>query len=240
MTHEDLNATTPSHSQFNFDNLVSHSINLCGISCSPRLGVDKLTVEDMIGAATHRPPGGISRPYLRQRSNGHSPAGDSGEKKEKFFDAPGDGPGYRIGKAQRPSFFHANAYGKDVKGPPHSYLPIRDCTGAGSKSPAGKKEAKSPASEQKKALGGRGSFIDAIFFSEQKYKFPGPSSYFKELPGTKKKEEKKAEPDADKKKQFLRLNFLCDAEYLGMNTQSPGAYNSPVIFPRHNIGPMET
>jgi hypothetical protein len=54
----------------------------------------------------------------------------------------------------------------------------------------------------------------------------GPGVYFKDV--KKEAKEKKApaaDANGDKKKPPERLNFLSDAEYLGLNLPAPGTYN---------------
>lgn len=167
---------------------------------------------DVWGATSYTLP----KPYLRERTEKK----DAGENKARFIQAPGDGPAYKVGKSERKRFFHLNVYGKDGKEPPHSYLPLKEW--GGKKEPK-KEEAKG----DKKFVGSaRNTFVDNIFFFGEKYKLPGPNAYFKE-PGEKAKTAKKEEEGKEKKK-FERVNFLCDAEYLGMNNPCPGSYNMKV------------
>lgn len=179
--------------------------------------IERLTVEDMIGATSNAGSawGGTSyqlpKTYLRTREERK----DYAEKKTRFVEAPGDGPAYKLGKSERKRFYHLNVYGKDGHEPPISYLATKEW---GGKKPPKKEEEKG---EKKKDDKGRGSFIDAIFFNGEKYKLPGPDRYFQ----TEKTKEKKPKAEEGKeKKKFQRLNFLCDAEYLGMNNPCPGTY----------------
>ncbi len=166
------------------------------------------------GTMTYRTP----VPYLRQRLTAKKEAEEG--KSSRFVQAPGDGAAYKFGKGNRGRFYHINSYGKDGKEPPHSYLPYKEM--GGKKVVAVKKEGEG----EKKGATGRGSFIDAIFFNGKKYKYPGPGNYFSATEKGKEKANKKEAETKDKdKKKFERLNFLCDAEYLGMNYPCPGTYN---------------
>ena len=158
----------------------------------------------------------LPKPYLRERLEKK----EEGDQKRRFVEAPGDGPAFKVGKAERKRFFHLNVYGKDGKEPPHSYLPLKEW---GGKKEVKKEEVKG----EKKFVGSaRNTFVDNIFFNGEKYKFPGPNAYFKEPPA--KKEAPKKEDEGKEKKKFERVNFLCDAEYLGMNNPCPGTYELKV------------
>ncbi len=182
------------------------------------IGANKKT--DVWGCTTYRVP----VPYLRTREEGKKDADES--KGRRFVQSPGDGAAYKFGKGNRGRFYHINSYGKEGKEPPHSYLPYKEL---GVKKVPGKKEEKG----EKKGPPGRGSFIDDIFFYGNKFKYPGPEKYFSASDAKDKKKEPKPE-DKDKKKTE-RLNFLCDAEYLGMNNPDPGTYPLKAISQRENL-----
>jgi hypothetical protein len=149
------------------------------------------------------------------------PAADKEDRKARFVENAGDGPSYKIGHEQRKRFYHLNVYGKEGNEPPHSYLKVKEWA---VKKDDKKKDDKK---EDHKGVGGRGSFVDAIFFFGDKYKYPGPDNYFKE-DKDKAKTAKADEGKEKEKKKFERVNFLCDAEYLGMNIPCPGSYNTNV------------
>ena len=177
--------------------------------------------------------GGVSyklpSPYLRVREGKTEATGD---KKARFIEAAGDGPAYKIGNDKRKRFYHLNVYGKEGNEPPHSYLKIKEW--AVKKDEKKKEDTK----EEKKGIGGRGSFVDAIFFFGDKYKYPGPDNYFKEDKDKAKTAKAEVEGKDKEKKTFERVNFLCDAEYLGMNIPCPGSYNTIVKLIILLIGSM--
>jgi hypothetical protein len=167
----------------------------------------------------------IPKPYLRTRGEFKVEEG----KRNRFVEHPGDGPSFKMGKAEKTGkFYHINKYaGKEGNEPPHSYLKYNEWKG--------KKEQKKTEEvkgEKKKTDSGRGTFIDAIFFYGNKHNFPGPDCYFKK-DAKKDKKPPKVEEGKEKKK-FERLNFLCDAEYLGMNNPCPGTYNFKDRWPGKN------
>ena len=180
---------------------------------------------DVWGGASYKLP----NPYLRTRE-------DPKDKKEgesakpRFVTAPGDGAAYKFGNAKRGRFYHINVYGKDIE-PPVSYLPVKEWV---KKREAKKEETKD---DKKAGVPGRGTFIDAIFFYGNKYKYPGPDQY---IVGAKnKKEEPKKEGEDKDKKKTERLNFLCDAEYLGMNNPCPGSYAHKVFMGAQCVGHLD-
>ena len=140
---------------------------------------------------------------------------DKGEEniKRHFVPAPGDGPEYKF-SGGRKGEVKISSLGKDAKGTPVSYLPI-SVWGV-------KKEEKETAKTERASMTGRKSFIDAIFFYGNKYKYPGPNQYFA-LPkkGSEKKQEK---PKEKEKEKTEKMNFLMDYQYLGMNIPGPGEY----------------
>lgn len=150
-------------------------------------------------------------PYLRPRvlNKGQPEPG----KSSRFVPALGDGPEYKFAKTGKGLSLKGTSYGKDAKGkgPPVSYLPLREW--------APKKDKKIENKQEKGAKTERGSFIDTIFFNAKKYNNPGPGKYF----ATEKKDDKDRGKLKDKKK-IERPNFLYDCEYLGLNTPGPGTY----------------
>lgn len=162
----------------------------------------------------------IPVPYLRVREDRK----DFADKKTRFIEAPGDGPAYKLGKEERHRFYHLNVYGKDGNEPPISYLKSQEWA---VKKPPKKEENKS----DKKKEEGRGSFIDAIFFNGEKYKLPGPDRYFQTEKGKDQEKKDKKTEEGKEKKKYQRLNFLCDAEYLGMNYPCPGTYPHKDTWP---------
>jgi len=172
---------------------------------------------DVWGGASYKLP----LPYLRVREDKKEKNTD--EKKSRFVEAAGDGPAPKFGNSKRGRFYHLNTYGKDGKEPPHSYLPVSEWI-----KKKDKEQKKEDTKEEKKGVGGRGSFIDAIFFNGEKYKMPGPNNYFKEDKDKAKEQKKEATGEPKEKKKFERVNFLCDAAYLGMNNPCPGSYNLKV------------
>lgn len=150
----------------------------------------------------------LPRPYLRPRV---VPKGEE-KLKRHFVPAPGDGPEYKF-PGGRKETHGMSAYGKDAKMPPASYLPL-PVWGV-------KKEANKDAGKDGKgAAVNRNSFIDAIIFNGNKYKFPGPSHYF----ASAGKDADKKQDKPKEKEVAERRNFLMDYQYLGMNSPGPGEY----------------
>jgi len=149
-------------------------------------------------------------PYLRSRvlNKGQPEPG----KGARFVTAPGDGPEYKFAKTNKGGVLKNASLGKDAKGPPVSYLPLKEW--------AITKDKKIQQTVDKKAQTQRGSFIDTIFFEAKKYNYPGPNKYFEA-----KKKDKKAEIKPKEVKKIERPNFLYDYEYLGLNAPGPGSYS---------------
>lgn len=181
--------------------------------------IERLTVDDLVfsgkkgtdvwGGTSYKLP----EPYLRPRIPEKKGAED---RKSTFVPAPGDGPQYKFTKAKKGMDYQIQVFGKDGKEPPISYLELKPWI------KKKEKKAEEKTEDKTKQKGGRGSFIDAIFFYGEKYKFPGPDKYFSE----KKKEEKKKDSDKPKdEKKPEKPNFLDDYQYLGLNNPAPGTYN---------------
>ncbi len=170
---------------------------------------------DVWGGTSYKLP----LPYLRSRDSGTATKKPAEEKKSLFAPGPGDGPQFKFPKAKKGMDYQINVFGKDGKEPPISYLPMKEW---GGKKAVKREEAKGE--EKKGTKGGRGSFIDAIFYYGEKYKYPGPDAYFKKDKEKAKENAKDADKSKDKKKAE-RPNFLSDCEYLGLNNPAPGTYN---------------
>lgn len=175
-------------------------------------------MEDMLTSSQKNPDIGGAGPYVVPRTYYHPKVDEAAEKKKV---KAAEGPAYSIGKSQRASLYHKNNYGKDHE-PPHSYVELKQWI---KKKEGGDKTT----AEEKKKNFKRNTYIEAIFDYQTKYKAPGPGAYFdKGAAGKKEEGKKKGTGDNAKKNIPPTLNFLSDAEYLGLNNPAPGAYNLEV------------
>lgn len=151
----------------------------------------------------------IPKPYLRPRI---IPKGEENQKR-LFVVGPGDGPEYKFSKEKKGGIHAMSSYGKDAKIPPVSYLPLPIWAKK-------KEDIKGPAKTDRENKGGRGTFIDDIYFDAKKYNKPGPSNYF----ASNKNDLDKKEDKSKLRKPDERPSFLMDYQYLGMNNPGPGSY----------------
>ena len=155
------------------------------------------------GATSYRVPTTYLRPRVLNK-------GQPEPGKCRFTDTLADGPEWKFPNEKKGVPPKNITYGKDAKGTPISYLPIRNWA------TKTERAVSRPGKDSKTA---RGTFIDTIYFNAKKYNLPGPNKYF----ATKKNSEH-GSPNLKDKKKLVRPNFLYDYEYLGMNIPGPGAY----------------